>query len=521
MANHPDFFQEHRLAKRENLYGKGINPYPYSFSTTHTINELHENFESLEESQTVITCYGRLLSSRKMGKSRFLDIIDRGRKFQLYVRAGESSEETVALLVNLDIGDWIGVTGRLFRTKTGEPTIMVSDIELLGKAVADVPFGKIHDGTTSYTLANIEVRRQKRYLDWITDPESVKRIETRSRIISLIRRFMEDKGFLEVDTPSLELVYGGADARPFKTNVWALGGQEVYLNVSLELPLKRYIIGGFPRVFAIAKCFRNEGIDATHNPEFTLMEWYEAFTDYEEQMTRFEELTCHVVENITGGLRITYNGREIDLTPPWKRIRIPDIVGELFGCEMDAIDRAALEERIDSVMSDEKLSFIGIAREQYLKTLAAEPLGALVMEVVERELEQSDRLWDPCFLCDHPRDISPLTKVKRGNPSFVERFEPHIAGFEIGNAFSELTDPIEQYDRFLTQRSLEDDGKKKKIGKDYVAYPMDMDFIHAIACGMPPTGGVGYGIDRLVMILTDTESIRDVIPFPMSMGSGG
>jgi len=516
MGTYPEFFQDYRITKRHNLEEKGINPYPYSFAATHTIEEMIAGFDTLEAGKAEVSCTGRVLSSRSMGKSWFLDIIDRGHKFQLYVRKGGSSDRAVEIVSNLDIGDWLGVRGTVMKTKTGEPTVYVSDLEILGKTAADVPLGKIHDGTTSYTLSNIEVRRQQRYLDWITDPDSVRRFELRSHIISVIRRYMEDIGFIEVDTPTLEMVYGGAEARPFRTEVWALGGQKVYLNVSFELPLKRYIIGGFPKVFAIGKCFRNEGIDATHNPEFTLMEWYEAFTDYEDQMKRFEDLTCHVIERCTGSLKLTFRGREVDLTPPWIRIRIPEVIEEIFGCPIEAIDRGELETRIDGAMTDEKLSFIGLTREEYSARLTAEPLGALVLDVIEHELESVGRFWNPCFLCDHPRDISPLTKVKRGNPNFVERFEPHIADFEMGNAYSELTDPVEQYERFIAQRA--DDGIKTV--KDYEGHPVDMDFVHAIACGMPPTGGAGYGIDRLVMLITGSESIRDVIPFPMRTGKG-
>jgi lysyl-tRNA synthetase, class II len=514
MANLPEFFQEHRLIKRENLLKEGINPYPYSFSSTHTINEIAADFETLAAGESIVSCAGRLLSARKMGKSWFIDIIDKGIRFQAYARKEESSEKTMNLLPNLDIGDWVGVSGSLFRTHTGEPTLLVKSLEILGKSVADVPFGKIHDGVSTYSLANMEVRRQQRYLDWITDPDSVKRFELRSRIISLIRRYMEDQGFLEVQTPTLELVYGGAEARPFTTSVWALGGQTMYLRVSLELPLKRYIIGGFPKVFALNSCFRNEGIDSTHNPEFTLMEWYEAFTDYEDQMTRFENLTSHIFQTCMGSLKINFQGKEVDLTPPWKRIRIPEVIGEFFGCSFEEIDRENLISRLDSEMSDEKLSFIGMSREKFRAELAEEKLGKLVMEVVEEELEKSGRLWEPCFLCDHPRDISPLTKIKRGNPSFVERFEPHIAGMEMGNAYSELTDPVEQHERFLAQRT-------EKSVKGYEEHPVDMDFIHAISCGMPPTGGVGYGIDRLIMLMTGKESIRDVIAFPMRMNRQG
>lgn len=510
MTEYPDFFQEHRLEKRKSLLENDVNPYPYSFRATHTLAQLLESFDILEAEKTNIAIAGRLLSSRKMGKSWFIDVIDRGARIQTYVRKGEAPDAAIELLDKIDIGDWIGVTGELFRTKTGEPTVFVRDMTLLGKSVADVPFGKIHDGTTSYTLSSLEVRRQKRYLDWITDPESVKRFELRARIISIIRRWMESEGFIEVDTPTLEMVYGGAEARPFVTHVHALGNQEVYLNISLELPLKRYIVGGFPKVFALGKCFRNEGIDATHNPEFTLMEWYEAFTDYEDQMNRFERLTCHVVEQCTGGMKIMFKGREIDFTPPWKRLRVPELIGGIFGTEYASIVRRVLEDRIIGEMTDEKLSFVGITRDEYAAQIRGEKLGALIMEIVEEELEKSGRLWEPCFLCDHPRDISPLTKIKRGNPEFVERFEPHAAGFEIGNAYSELTDPVEQYERFAAQR--QGDGSK-----DYDEHPVDMDFVHAVACGMPPTGGVGYGVDRIVMLMTGRESIRDIIPFPMRL----
>ncbi len=510
MADYPDIFQEHRLDKRSSLLEGGVNPYPYSFETSHTVETLVSDFDRLEEEKATVTIAARLLSTRKMGKSWFIDIIDRGERFQTYVRKGEASDETAELVPNLDIGDWVGVKGEVFKTRSEEPTILVREMVCLGKSVADVPFGKVHDGTSSYTLSSLEVRRQKRYLDWITDADSMKRFELRAKIISTIRRWMEGEGFIEVDTPTLEMVYGGADARPFKTQVHALSNQEVYLNISLELPLKRYIVGGFPKVFTLGKCFRNEGIDATHNPEFLLMEWYEAFTDYEFQMERFEQLTCHVAQECIGTLKFDYKGREIDLSAPWKRIRIPELIGEIFGCEYEAIDRKALEDRIIGDITDEKLSFVGISRDEFDAQIRSEKLGALVMEIVEEELEKSDRLWQPCFICDHPADISPLTKLKRGNPNFVERFEPHVANFEIGNAYSELTDPVEQYERFNAQRA--GDGSK-----DYDEHPVDMDFVHAIACGMPPTGGVGFGVERIVMLLTGKESIRDVIPFPMRL----
>ena len=413
----------------------------------------------------------------------------------------------------LDIGDWVGACGTLFHTRTAHPTLRIEDLFLLAKSVADVPFGKTHGDKTSYSLADREVRRQKRYLDWITNPASQERFKTAGRVLSLIRRFLEGDGFLEVATPALEAVYGGAEARPFTTNVWALGGQQMYLRVSPELYLKRYIVGGFPRVFTICQNFRNEGIDATHNPEFTMMEWYEAFSDYEDQMMRFERLTCHLVESVHGTLLIEYKGRPIDFRPPWPRLRLPELVERCFGLPANAIDRATVEERIVSSMGIAATS--GRRSTDQLRTeLAKASLGALLMQVIEEMLQKNDQLWNPCFLCDHPKDISPLTKVKRGNPDFVERFEPYIAGMEVGNAYSELTDPVEQCERFSAQKM-----QQANSGKGYEDHPLDIDFVHAVACGMPPTGGVGYGIDRILMILLGQESIRDVIPFPMRRSS--
>jgi lysyl-tRNA synthetase, class II len=504
----PSFFVPHRLEKRRSALGAGIDPYPYSFHITHRIQELERDFAQLVSSEAKIACAGRVLAVRNMGRATFIDIIDAGITFQAYLR-GEAGKKTPVLTL-LDIGDWIGLEGQLFTTKTGQQTIQIQRIVILGKAVADVPLGKVHNGTVSYGLADLEVRRQERYLDWITNPASMERFKLRSRIISLTRSFLETDGFLEVLTPTLEPIYGGAEARPFSTDVWALK-RKMYLRVSPELYLKRYIIGGFQKVFTICQNFRNEGIDATHNPEFTMMEWYEAFTDYEDQMERFERLTCHLVESIHGKLKIPYGDREVDFTPPWPRLRIPALVEEVFGRSIDQIDKTALEEKICAEASKKYLIEKGLTLDEFRSELKAASLGQLVMEEIESDLHRRNRLWNPCFLCDHPKDISPLTKVKRGNPLFVERFEPFAVNMEIGNAYSELTDPVEQFERFTSQR-LQQEGTVK----GYEDHPVDMDFLHAIACGMPPTGGVGFGIDRVIMILLDQSSIRDIIPFPMS-----
>jgi lysyl-tRNA synthetase, class II len=504
---YPEFFLEHKLQKRCLALSAGLDPYPYSFQHTHTVAQIIADFNALAESGAHVTCPGRILSVREMGRATFVDIIDDGKVLQAYVRANENPD-AAKTLDYLDVGDLVGITGSLFTTKTGHSTINVTCLVLLAKSVADIPFGKVHAGGLRYSLSDVEVRRQKRYLDWITNPDSLERFKKRAKIISAIRSYLEKDGFLEVETPTLEPVYGGAEARPFTTEVHALGNRKMYLRVSPELYLKRYIVAGFSKVFTICSNFRNEGIDATHNPEFTMMEWYEAFTDYECQMERFERLTCYLVEQTHGSMLIRYGDRELDFTPPWPRMRVPEIILEAFGKSYECLDKAELVESILAEAGDE--TPMGMTSETFRHELSATSLGQLVMDGVERFLRKEDRLWRPSFLCDHPREISPLTKTKRGAPEFVERFEPYAANMEIGNAYSELTDPVEQFERFAEQRLQQDDNKK-----EYYDHPIDEDFLHAIACGMPPTGGVGYGIDRMVMILLGQYSIRDVIPFPM------
>jgi lysyl-tRNA synthetase class 2 len=313
----------------------------------------------------------------------------------------------------------------------------------------------------------------------------------RSRVISGIRKFLEARGFIEVTTPTIELSYGGAEARPFTTSIHALSNQPAYLRISPELPLKRFIAGGFDKVFTICQNFRNEGIDRSHNPEFTMLEWYEAFTDYHSQMEQFESLVAQVTKEVTGSMEVTYQGTRIDFTPPWKRVTV---LGALKDAGVDA-DR--LSER-------ELAGELERRRIELPRPFSwGHAVAILFSELVEKQLVQ------PTFVCDHPVEISPLTKKKRGDARLVERFEPTAAGMEIGNAYSELTDPLEQKERFERQRELGAD-------RDGVAHhPIDEDFIRALACGMPPTGGVGLGVDRWVMLLTDSHSIRDVIAFPM------
>lgn len=494
----PESFDPDRLENLAAVRAAGIDPYPYAFHGAVPLAEVVRHFAQLE-GQSVRTA-GRITSRREMGKTTFLDLSDGEFRFQIYVRRDRLNPELFRLVSKrLDLGDMIGVEGELFTTQKGEHSLNVYSLEILAKSVVVIPYGKRTDERAFYVPAHIEAKRQDRVLDWLTDPSSRKRFEQRYRILGWIREFMNGEGFLEVETPTIEPLYGGAEARPFTTTIWALDDQRAYLRISPELYLKRFIVGGFPRVYTICSNFRNENIDSTHNPEFTMMEWYEALTDYEDQMSRFENICCHVAQRLRGSLRLEYRGREIDLTPPWPRLRVPQLVEKCFGKPFaDLSLRECLERMRDRGMDPEKV-----------KRAADEPKGAVVMDLLEHEL--GDTLWGPCFLCDHPRDISPLTKARRGQPGFVERFEPFVAGMELGNAYSELTDPLEQFQRFVEQR-------RTRGQQDYEDHPIDYDFLKAVGYGMPPTGGAGLGIDRLIMLLLGVESIRDIIPFPMRKG---
>ncbi len=494
----PEFFSPDRLASRARLIEAGINPYPYSFEESHAVEAVRRDFDRLASEGIMLRVAGRITAIRTMGKSVFADLRHGASGIQIYIRKGGSVPEI--LIREIAPGDIVGVCGRAFRTRTGEESIEVLELVLLCKAAAEIPYGKAKDGRAWYALEDVEIKRSRRYLDWLTDPASLERFKKRSEIIALIREYMRGAGFLEVETPTIEPVYGGAEARPFTTSIYALDDRKAYLRISPELYLKRYIVGGFPKVFSICQNFRNEGIDSRHNPEFTMMEWYEAYTDYERQMDRFEELTCLLAEKIRGALSFEYGGVKLSLERPWRRIRIPEAAERLLRRPWDKTTKEDIADALESAGA--------LRPEERTAAVARESKGALLLELIERTM--AGELLQPCFLMDHPRDISPLTKAKRGNPDFVERFEPFIAGMEVGNAYSELTDPVEQFERFKAQREAQ-----RNAGKDYEDHPLDEDFLRAMACGMPPTGGVGFGVDRIVMILLGAESIRDVIAFPM------
>jgi len=488
----PDYFDETMLKKRAELQRMNINPYPYSFHKTHDIQQIRDNEARLTDQSTTCSIVGRVTSLRSMGKSIFFDIMDNTASIQIYANKNSFDDYHWTMLSKLtDIGDIMNVTGYIFKTRMGELSLHAENITIVCKSVVRIPYGKVTDDKTYNKVADPEIKYRERYIFWQTDQEYRRKIEMRFRITNLIRKWMEQEEFLEVLTPTIELVYGGAEARPFYTGIWALDNQKAYLRISPELYLKRYIASGFPKVFTICQNFRNEGIDKSHNPEFTMMEWYEAGTDYVRQMERFEQLISYLAKEIYGTMVITYQGRTIDLTPPWRRLSMTDAINEEIGkdvLQMDIND-------IESYMSAHNIDFF-----------EGQPKGMLIAHLFEALCES--KLIQPTFVIDHPLEISPLTKSKRGKPGFVERFEPYINCMEIGNAYSELTDPVVQFERLASQREI-------KTGDDFENHPVDYDFLKAVGVGLPPTGGVGIGIDRIIMLLTDSPTIRDIIPFPM------
>ena len=477
-----------RKEKRRKLHEmrkNGINPYPYKYDRTCSLEEIRKKFENIEpgekkEDQIFKLC-GRLMAQRTMGKATFLNIMDQYASIQVYIQNGELDELGQKSFDLIDIGDFVGISGFIFKTKKGELSLFAKSFEVLCKTLEPLP-EKFHG------ISDPEIKYRYRHLDLIMDPQSRKVFETSSKIIREIRSYLDEAGFLEVETPTLQPIYGGAAAEPFQTHHRALD-MTLYMKISPELYLKRLIVGGYEKVYDLGKNFRNEGVDRTHNPEFTMLEWYEAWTDYNDQMIRFEQLVERLALRITGSTKISYQGKEIELKAPWKRLTVYDGLREYAQIDPEKI-------------SDDELFTILKKYDEGMK----EPLvrGKMLMNLFEFTVEP--HLWQPTFVMDHPKEISPLTKVHRKNSNLVERFEPFCAGMEIGNAYSELNDPEDQLNRLLEQQ--------KQRSKDKEAHPMDDNFIHAIDVGMPPTGGVGLGVGRIVMLLTDSTSIRDVILFP-------
>jgi lysyl-tRNA synthetase class 2 len=479
--------RQERLRKLNDLRAQGLDPYRHTrYERTHLARELQEGFTSLEageEASERVRVAGRITARRVMGGASFYDLRDGSGRIQLYATKDQLGEEGYELLVeDLDIGDLVGVEGHVFRTQRGELSIRVEAYEILAKALRPLP-EKWHG------LRDVETRYRQRYLDLLVNERSRQVFEARTQIIRTMRKFLDERGFLEVETPILQPVYGGTAARPFTTYHNELE-QTLYLRIAPELYLKRLILGGFERVYEIGKNFRNEGIDTQHNPEFTMMECYQAYADYRDMMALTEQLIYAIAEEL-GRVKLEYQGHKIDLTPPWRRLTLREALLEKTGIDIEAHTTwESLREaiRAKSLRVDEKPTWGKLVDE-------------LVSEYVESELIQ------PTFLLDYPREISPLAKAKPDAPHLVERFEPFIAGLELGNAFSELNDPLDQRERFLEQE------ERRRLG-DEEAHPLDEDFLLALEYGMPPTGGLGIGVDRLVMLFTDSPSIRDVILFP-------
>jgi lysyl-tRNA synthetase class 2 len=478
-----DHLQRQRLEKAEALRERGVEPYPAHVERTHTCREAVEGIDALGE--TSITVTGRIVGGiRDMGKSTFLHIEDGTGRLQLYAQRNRLGEEAYAAFKHdFDPGDFVQATGTLMRTRTGEETLGLDRIAMLAKAINPPP-EKYHG------LTDVETRYRRRYVDLMANPEVRQIFVTRARVITAMRRFLDARGFLEVETPTLQPQYGGAAARPFVTHHNALD-RTLYLRIADELYLKRLLVGGYERVYEICKDFRNEGVDTRHNPEFTMMELYQAYADYRDIMALTEEMLVTVVQEVLGTLQITYAGQAIDLTPPWPRLPLRQAIQEATG--IDYAEHPEAETLLEAARA------VG----------ADVPTGTVRPRIIDELLKTfvQPRLVQPTFLIDYPVDLSPLAKRKPDDPETVERFQPFIGTLELGNAFTELNDPLDQLSRFMQQVA-------DRAAGDDEAMPLDEDFITALLYGMPPTGGLGIGIDRLTMLLTDQQSIRDVILFP-------
>ena len=481
-------FSEQESLRREKLVKlqeEGKDPFDvYKVKRTHSSKQVKDNFEELEGKE--VTVAGRIMSKRGQGKVVFSDIYDRDGKIQLFIKIDEVGEEALKQYKTNDLGDWVAATGEVFKTKTGEVSVKVKTVELICKSLKPLP-EKWHG------LKDPDLRYRQREVDIITNPEVKDTFIKRSQIISGIRAFLDSRGFLEVETPMLATIAGGASARPFITHHNTLD-LDMFLRIAPELYLKRCIVAGFEKVYELGRTFRNEGMSVRHNPEFTMIELYQAFADYNDMMELTENMVAEVCKKVNGTTKVTYQGTEIDFMPPWRRITMVDAVKEYAGVDFNEFKSDADAQ---AVAKEKHLEF-----PKPLNTVTkGEVLNALYEEFCEQHMIQ------PTFIIDYPVEISPLTKKKRGNEMFTERFEGFVFGRELCNAYSELNDPIVQRERFAQQE------KERELGDDE-AYMIDEEFMSALETGMPPTGGLGIGIDRLIMFLTDSASIRDVILFP-------
>lgn len=482
---------EHMRVRRDKLetyYEKGLDPFGGKFVRTHLASDLLEKYdgyskEDLDEMNDEVTIAGRMMTKRGKGKAGFAHIQDVSDQIQLYVRKDEIGDESYEIFKSTDLGDIVGVTGVMFKTKVGELSVKAQEFHLLSKSLRPLP-EKYHG------LKDVEQRYRQRYLDLITNVDSRETFVLRSKIIQSMRKYLDGLDFLEVETPMLHGIAGGASARPFVTHHNALD-IPLYMRIAIELHLKRLIIGGLEKVYEIGRVFRNEGVSTRHNPEFTMIELYEAYADFYDIMSLTEKMIAHVAKDVLGKTTIEYGDFEIDLEPEWKRWHMVDAVKEYTGVDFwaDVSDQEARE----------------LAREHDVEITDAMTYGHIVNEFFEQKVEEE--LIQPTFIYGHPVEISPLAKKSKDDPRFTDRFELFIVGREHANAFSELNDPIDQRERFEAQV------KERDAGNDE-AHEMDEDFLEALEYGMPPTGGLGIGIDRLVMLLTNSPSIRDVLLFP-------
>ena len=479
---------QQRRAKVESYQADGINPFANDFVVTHTAQQIldahaADDKQKLEETELTYRVGGRIMARRDFGKAAFLQLQDGSGRLQIYVARNQVGEAAFEQFKKFDIGDIVGVSGAPFRTKTDELSVRAAEIRLLTKSLLPLP-EKWHG------LTDVETRYRQRYLDLIVNPDVRKVFRQRSQIVNLIREYMLADDYLEVETPMMHQVAGGATAKPFVTHHNSLK-MDMFLRIAPELYLKRLVVGGFDRVFEINRNFRNEGISIQHNPEFTMMEFYRAYATYDDMMNFTEELICHIAKVVCGGLVIPYGDKEVDLTPPWDRLTLKESIVKYGSIEM-----AVLENRDQSFA--------------YAKSLGLElddriGHGKLLAEIFDEVVEPN--LWQPTFITEYPTEISPLSRKNDLNPDVVDRFELFIVGRELANAFSELNNPIDQKERFLQQL-------EEKAAGDEEAHGMDEDYIRALEYGLPPTAGEGIGIDRLVMLLTNSASIRDVILFP-------
>jgi lysyl-tRNA synthetase class 2 len=494
----------HRRDKLASLRARGIEPFAYNFDPTETAAGAIARFETAETAGGLdegghgpsVRLGGRIVGWRDMGRSVFAHIEDVSGRVQVYFKKNVLGEESFETLALLDLSDWIGVEGAPFRTRTGEVTVHVEAWTLLTKSLRPLPFGKVEtDAETGERIVHSgfddqEARYRQRYADLAVHPEVRDIFRTRSRVITALRRFLDGEGFLEVETPVLQPLYGGASARPFLTRHNALD-RTMYLRIADELYLKRLIVGGLDRVYEISKDFRNEGLSRVHNPEFTMVEWYQAFSDYEDQMNLVERMVLYVLDEVVGHRTLRVGGQEIPVEAPFRRLGLIDGLSEALGRDVHEMTQEELRAK---------------AQELGIADLEGAGRGKLVDKLFGELVEPG--LMHPTFVLDHPKELSPLAKPNRRDPRLTERFELYIGGAEIFNAFSELNDPIDQRERFEAQAAL-------RAAGDDEAQQIDEDYLRALEYGMPPTGGVGMGVDRLVMMLTGQTSIRDVILFPV------